>query len=135
MVARSKTRNRKFTNNLKKINWVINGEGEKICIERDRDKYIMATLQSQYERFLKENADSNFTFEEWKTCLGNKIANVIINPEEGQKICHNCKHLLSMISLGQGLRCGHPNKTPKNYMIPSRWSTCEMFVKKLKKDA
>jgi hypothetical protein len=95
----------------------------------------MAKPESQYKSFLKENPDSNFTFDEWKSWLGNKIASVIVNLGEDQKICHNCKHLLSMIALGQGLRCGHPNKTPKNYMIPSKWSTCEMFVKKSKKSA
>lgn len=95
----------------------------------------MAKLESQYEIFLKENPDSTFTFDEWKGWLGNKITHATVNPGADQKICHNCKHLLSMIALGQGLRCGHPNKTPRNYMIPSKWSTCEMFKMKSKKSA
>lgn len=49
------------------------------------------------------------------------------NIDPSEKVCYNCKHLLWMIAIGQGLRCGHPDKTPRGQFVRSRRHTCEMF--------
>ncbi len=33
----------------------------------------MATLETQYKNYLKDNPDSKFTFDEWKEWLSNDI--------------------------------------------------------------
>jgi hypothetical protein len=48
-----------------------------------------------------------------------------IKPDE--KVCYNCKYLAWLIGVGQGLRCSHPLKEPKNQLVPSRTHTCELF--------
>lgn len=40
------------------------------------------TLESQYEKYLKENPDSNLSFENWKEFLGKSIADAIENSDE-----------------------------------------------------
>jgi len=50
------------------------------------------------------------------------------------KICCNCKHLLWLIGLGQGLRCGHKTKREggnTHPFVPSRFHTCELFEFKI----
>lgn len=59
-----------------------------------------------------------------------------IKPED--KVCYNCKHLLWMIGIGQGLRCGHPKergdlKFPP--IIPKRTHTCGLFETKELKES
>jgi len=52
-----------------------------------------------------------------------------IKPNE--KICYNCKYLAWLISVGQGLRCGHPDKRKEDKLpelVPSRFHTCELFI-------
>ena len=56
----------------------------------------------------------------------NKMNN--LKPED--KICHNCKHLLRMIAIGQGLRCGHPSEKGSRIfppIIPKKTHTCGLF--------
>lgn len=33
----------------------------------------MATLETQYKNYLKDNPDSKFSFDEWKVWFGNQI--------------------------------------------------------------
>lgn len=50
-----------------------------------------------------------------------------------EKICLNCKHLLWMIGIGQGLKCGHPERSTKTGMprnIPRRDFSCKLFDRK-----
>lgn len=44
---------------------------------------------------------------------------------EQTKICKNCKYLLWMIGIGQGLRCGYDMKA--TFQVPSSQHTCENF--------
>lgn len=45
--------------------------------------------------------------------------------------CVSCRHLLSMIGVGQGLRCTHPAHNPdpdaRPWTIPGRWYTCPVY--------
>lgn len=46
------------------------------------------------------------------------------------KVCYNCKYLAWLISVGQGLKCGHPSKREegkKPPSVPGRQYTCELF--------
>ncbi len=47
---------------------------------------------------------------------------------EQTKICKNCKYLLWMIGIGQGLRCGYDMKA--TFQIPSSQHTCKNFKNK-----
>tara|TARA_Y100000310_G_C20335130_1_gene647135 strand:+ start:173 stop:373 length:201 start_codon:yes stop_codon:yes gene_type:complete len=47
-----------------------------------------------------------------------------------EKVCMNCEHMIWMVGIGFGVRCGHPkrrqygNNVP---LIPSRTYTCDKF--------
>jgi len=47
----------------------------------------------------------------------------IQNPPPEEKVCMNCKHLLWMVAIGQGVKCRARNM----YAIPNRWYSCEKF--------
>lgn len=54
-----------------------------------------------------------------------------IDPSE--KVCYNCKHLVWLVALGQGIRCTLPKEgtDERSYkLIHSRRHTCESFVPK-----
>lgn len=53
--------------------------------------------------------------------------NKIENPQPEEKVCFNCKHLLWMVGIGQGIKCGLDRKS-----LPSRYYTCEKFEMKIK---
>jgi hypothetical protein len=42
----------------------------------------MATLETQYLNYLKENQNSTYTFEEWKNWFSDKLKNATINVDE-----------------------------------------------------
>ena len=44
--------------------------------------------------------------------------------DKTEQVCYNCQHMLWMIALGLGVRCGE-NTPPK--MIPHLRHTCEKF--------
>ena len=48
-----------------------------------------------------------------------------------EKICKNCKHMLWLVGVGQGVKCSNDkNKVDgKLYNIPSRQHTCDYFTK------
>jgi hypothetical protein len=50
------------------------------------------------------------------------MSNNIENPKRDEQVCFNCTHLLWLIGIGQGLRCGITKK-----QIPSRWHSCKKF--------
>ena len=45
----------------------------------------MATLETQYKNYLKDNPDSKFTFDEWKKWLGDQINEALKDLKENQK--------------------------------------------------
>ncbi len=47
----------------------------------------------------------------------------IQNPPPEEKVCMNCKHMLWMVAIGQGVKCRARNM----YAIPNRWYSCEKF--------
>ena len=49
-----------------------------------------------------------------------------------EKVCNNCKYMLWMVGIGQGVKCrNEKNKADeKLYNIPSRRHTCEYFKAK-----
>lgn len=51
-----------------------------------------------------------------------------------ERVCYNCKHMLWMVGIGLGVRCGYTidNKT-KPPMIPNLRYTCENFNSKFEK--
>lgn len=52
----------------------------------------------------------------------------IEKPGPEERVCYNCKHMLWMVGIGQGVRCGwnmSPKKTPP--MIPHLRHTCKHF--------
>lgn len=51
--------------------------------------------------------------------------NKIDNPQPDEKVCFNCKHMLWMVGIGQGIKCDLNKKS-----LPSRNYTCEKFEKK-----
>jgi hypothetical protein len=51
--------------------------------------------------------------------------NKIDTPKPDEKICYNCKNLLWLVGLGQGIKCDLDKKS-----LPSRWHTCDKFVNK-----
>ena len=57
--------------------------------------------------------------------------------EKIESICLNCKHLLWLVALGQGLKCGSIDKNKGKSgvsSIPSSTHTCKFFeYKNLKK--
>ena len=48
-------------------------------------------------------------------------------PSPDEKICYNCKNLLWLVGIGQGIKCGLDKKS-----LPSRWYTCDKFELKTK---
>jgi hypothetical protein len=44
------------------------------------------------------------------------------NPSKDEKVCFNCKSMLWMVGIGQGVKC---SLTMKN--VPNRYFTCEKF--------
>jgi hypothetical protein len=55
-----------------------------------------------------------------------------MNEEIGisEKVCYNCKYLVWMIGIGQGLKCSNEKKEQKMESIPSMRHTCEFFKPK-----
>ncbi len=51
-----------------------------------------------------------------------KMKKEIENPKPDEKVCFNCKHILWMVALGQGVKCALDKKD-----IPSRFHTCNNF--------
>jgi len=54
--------------------------------------------------------------------------------KSSDKICYNCKNLVWLVALGQGIRCGHPTKVEEGKippLVPSRFHTCEVFEFKI----
>jgi hypothetical protein len=56
-----------------------------------------------------------------------------------EKVCMNCEHMIWMVGIGFGVRCGLPEKREYGGMdplVPSRRYTCEKFEykKELEKD-
>lgn len=50
-----------------------------------------------------------------------------------ERVCYNCKHMLWMVGIGQGVRCGYVNKDiGKLPMIPHLRHTCDKFEIKVK---
>lgn len=51
----------------------------------------------------------------------------------GVRTCANCRSMLWLVALGQGIRCLRlENRTPdgKDFAIPSRQHTCALFEEK-----
>jgi hypothetical protein len=46
-------------------------------------------------------------------------------PKPDEKICYNCKNLLWLVGIGQGIKCDLDKKS-----LPSRWHTCDKFEQK-----
>jgi hypothetical protein len=51
--------------------------------------------------------------------------NKIDTPKPDEKICYNCKNLLWLVGIGQGIKCDLDKKS-----LSSRWYTCDKFVTK-----
>jgi hypothetical protein len=51
----------------------------------------------------------------------------IENPKPDEKVCFNCKHMLWLVALGQGVKCALDKKD-----IPSRFHSCIKFDPKPK---
>jgi len=47
----------------------------------------MATLETQYKNFLRENPESKFTFDEWKEWLGKSIEKELKIMAEENDLC------------------------------------------------
>lgn len=50
--------------------------------------------------------------------------NNLDRPKPDERVCYNCKNMLWMVGIGQGVRCGlsHPPK-----LIPQLRHTCDYF--------
>jgi len=55
--------------------------------------------------------------------------NKIEKPNADEKVCFNCKYMLWLVGVGQGLKCEIDKKA-----IPSRFYTCDKFEFKIKKN-
>ena len=44
-------------------------------------------------------------------------------PSTEEKVCMNCKHMLWLVGIGQGVKC----RARDMYAIPNRWYSCEKF--------
>lgn len=51
-----------------------------------------------------------------------KNSQKIKNPLPDEKVCFNCKNMLWMVGIGQGVKCILDKKD-----IPNRYHTCEKF--------
>lgn len=51
------------------------------------------------------------------------------NPKPEEKVCFNCKYMLWLVGVGQGVKCELDKKN-----IPSRFHSCEKFEYKIKKN-
>lgn len=50
-----------------------------------------------------------------------------------ERVCYNCKHMLWMVAIGQGVRCGYAvNEIQTLPMIPHLRHTCDKFDTKVK---
>jgi hypothetical protein len=49
------------------------------------------------------------------------------NPKPEEKVCFNCKYMLWLVGVGQGVKCELDKKN-----IPSRMHSCEKFEYKIK---
>jgi hypothetical protein len=49
----------------------------------------MATLETQYREFLRNNRDGFYSFEEWKDCHGNNIKQALINMRDTSQMNEN----------------------------------------------
>ena len=52
------------------------------------------------------------------------------NPESDEIVCYNCKYMMWLVGLGQGLKCSDIRnyKDNKFFNIPSRRHTCGYFL-------
>lgn len=51
-----------------------------------------------------------------------------------ERVCHNCVHMLWMVGIGLGVRCGYETEGKKKLtMIPNLRHTCEKFENKFEK--
>lgn len=49
-------------------------------------------------------------------------------PRPEEKVCYNCRHMLWMVGIGQGVRCGYEKENKKTPpMIPHLRHTCDKF--------
>ena len=59
-------------------------------------------------------------------------------PKPDEMVCYNCKYMLWMVGIGQGVRCGYlfykNGANQKLPLIPNLRHTCEKFEFKKKKD-
>lgn len=54
--------------------------------------------------------------------------NTIVRPGPEEQVCYNCKHMLWLVAIGQGVRCGYEiNGRPKMIMLPSLRHVCDKF--------
>jgi hypothetical protein len=51
------------------------------------------------------------------------------NPKPEEKVCFNCKYMLWLVGVGQGVKCELDKKN-----IPSRMHSCDKFEYKIKKN-
>jgi hypothetical protein len=77
----------------------------------------MATLETQYKNFLKDNPNSNLPFEEWKKINVRLIKQALINIKKGQK-----QHLIDMIKNDEEL--GLYDETTKCYCGHTTYCDC-----------
>ncbi len=51
------------------------------------------------------------------------------NPGKDEKICLNCRYLLWMVGIGQGVRCCHPENIVDKLAptVPNRRASCSHF--------
>jgi hypothetical protein len=56
-----------------------------------------------------------------------KNSQKIENPKPDEKVCFNCEHMLWLVGVGQGVKCGLNRKD-----IPNRFHSCDNFEFKIK---
>lgn len=49
----------------------------------------MSTLESQYKRFIEENPDSTFTYDEWLKWFGDMLSQTLLDMEKNDKEQNN----------------------------------------------
>ena len=56
-----------------------------------------------------------------------KNSQKIENPKPDKKVCFNCKYMLWLVGIGQGVKCGLNRND-----IPNRFHSCDKFEFKVK---
>ena len=56
-----------------------------------------------------------------------KNSQKIENPKPDEKVCFNCEHMLWLVGVGQGVKCGLNRKD-----ITNRFHSCDKFEFKIK---